>query len=56
MSYQVSESIQNKLNTLTANGAVQKALDFMVEDHDTIVDMQCEFEKMMRGNTNGVTQ
>ena len=42
MSYQVSESIQNKLNTLTANGAVQKALDFMVEDHDTIVDMQCE--------------
>ncbi len=42
MSYQVSESIQTKLNTLTANEAVQKALSFMVEDHETIVDKQCE--------------
>lgn len=42
MSYQVSEHIQTKLDALTANEAVQKALNFMVEDHETIVDKQCE--------------
>ena len=42
MSYQVSENIQNKLNMLTANEAVQKALNFAFEDHDVIVEKQCE--------------
>ena len=42
MSYQVSENIQNKLNMLTANEAVQKALNFAFEDHDAIVEKQCE--------------
>lgn len=42
MGYQVSEKIQAKLDALTASEAVQKALKFMEEDHDTIVDKQCE--------------
>lgn len=42
MSYQVSENIQTKVNAITADEAVQKALKFMVEDHDAIVDKQCE--------------
>jgi len=42
MSYQVSENIQAKVNAIAADEAVQKALNFMVEDHDTIVEKQCE--------------
>ncbi len=42
MSYQVSEQIQAKVDALTANEAVQKALKFMEDDHETIVDKQCE--------------
>ncbi|MBQ7797192.1 MAG: M20/M25/M40 family metallo-hydrolase [Lachnospiraceae bacterium] len=42
MSYQVSENIQAKLDALTANEAVQKALKFMEDDHETIVDKQIE--------------
>lgn len=42
MSYQVSEHIQAKLDALTAKEDVQKALQFMVDDHETIVDKQCE--------------
>lgn len=42
MDYQVSEKIQAKLDALTANEAVQKALKFMEEDQDEIVDKQIE--------------
>lgn len=42
MSYQVSEKIQNKLDALTASEKVQKALKFMEEDHETIIEKQCE--------------
>ncbi len=42
MSYQVSETIQAKLDALTANASVQNALKFMEEDHDAIVDKQIE--------------
>ena len=44
MSYQVSENIQNKLNTLTANEAVQKALNFAFEDHEAIVEKRNKYE------------
>ena len=42
MSYQVSEKIQAKVEALTAIEAVQKALAFMEEDHEAIVEKQCE--------------
>lgn len=42
MNYQVSEAIQKKLETLTADASVQKALAFMEEDHQAIVDKQME--------------
>ena len=42
MDYQVSEKIQNKLNTLTANADVQKALKFMEDDQEAVIDRQIE--------------
>ena len=42
MSYQISENIRTKLTSLTENADVKKALAFMIEDHETIVEKQCE--------------
>lgn len=42
MEYQVSDKIQKALETLTAKEKVQKALTFMEEDQDNIIDKQIE--------------
>ncbi|MBQ8604575.1 MAG: M20/M25/M40 family metallo-hydrolase [Oscillospiraceae bacterium] len=42
MTYQVSEKIKNRLAALTADEKVQKALAFIKDDRDTILDKQCE--------------
>ncbi len=40
--YQVSEKIQSKLDKLTANESVQKALEVMESEHQLIIDKQIE--------------
>ena len=42
MEYQVSDHIQNKLSTLLNNNKVQKALQFMEEDQEEIIQKQIE--------------
>ena len=38
MEYQVSEKIQEKLKALTENADVQKALAFMEEDQEKVIE------------------
>ena len=42
MEYKVSEKVQKKFDTLTKDAKVQKALQFMEEDQDTVIDKQIE--------------
>ncbi|MBR5521071.1 MAG: M20/M25/M40 family metallo-hydrolase [Oscillospiraceae bacterium] len=42
MSYQVSEKTKEKLTALVADEKIQKALAFIEEDQDIILDKQCE--------------
>lgn len=42
MGYQVSEKIQEKFDALTANEKVKKALAYMEEDQDAIIEKQIE--------------
>ena len=42
MEYQVSEKIQSRLSALTENASVQKALAFMKEDQDKVIEKQIE--------------
>ena len=42
MEYQVSEKIQEKLKALTENADVQKALAFMEEDQEKVIEKQIE--------------
>ena len=38
MEYKVSEKVQKKFDTLTKDAKIQKALQFMEEDQDTVID------------------
>ena len=40
MEYKVSEKIQKKFDTLTKDAKVQKALQFMEDDQNEIIDRQ----------------
>lgn len=42
MEYKVSEKVQKKFDTLTEDAKIQKALQFMEEDQDTVIDKQIE--------------
>ena len=42
MEYKVSEKIQKKFDTLTKDAKVQKALQFMEDDQNEIIDRQIE--------------
>ena len=42
MEYKVSEKVQKKFDTLTKDAKIQKALQFMEEDQDTVIDKQIE--------------
>ena len=42
MEYKVSEKVQKKFDTLTKDAKVQKALQFVEEDQDTVIDKQIE--------------
>ena len=42
MEYKVSERIQKKFDTLTKDAKVQKALQFMEDDQNEIIDRQIE--------------
>ncbi|MBR0138901.1 MAG: M20/M25/M40 family metallo-hydrolase [Firmicutes bacterium] len=42
MAYEVSPKVQNTLNALTADPKVQKALQFMVDDNEYIIQRQIE--------------
>ena len=42
MNYQVSENVKNKMAALVADEKIKKALDFIRDDRDVILDKQCE--------------
>ena len=42
MDYQISEKVKNSLNALVADEKVKKALEFIKDDRDVILDKQCE--------------
>ena len=42
MAYQISENVKNKMAALTADEKVKKALEFIKDDRDIILDKQCE--------------
>ena len=42
MTYQVSEKVKERFAALVADEKVKKALDFIKDDRDTILDKQCE--------------
>ena len=45
MEYKVSEKIQKKFDTLTKDAKVQKALQFMEDDQNEIIDRQIELRR-----------
>ncbi|MBQ8032661.1 MAG: hypothetical protein IJ266_01695, partial [Elusimicrobiaceae bacterium] len=42
MAYQISENVKNKMAALVADEKVKKALEFIKDDRDIILDKQCE--------------
>ena len=42
MEYKVSEKVQKKFDTLTKDAKVQKALQFMEDDQNEVIDRQIE--------------